>query len=147
MMTRTRFLLGLLVGAMAAALGLANLPTRTSAGWGVDERAMVPRMHAFTRALTEPPSNGDPAPDWRPLLRDAESRELLCSMCHGDSGVRMERAIGEGELALDPPPGELESKQMEALMERWMRQLNRHGRERLVKTVHCIDCHETDPRD
>ena len=68
-------------------------------------------------------------------------------MCHGDSGVRMERAIKEGTLALDGERDALDRSEMVKLMERWMRQLNRHGRMRLVKAVRCVDCHETDPRD
>ena len=145
--TRTRFLLGLLVGATAAGASLTLLPERGDGKWDDDARAMVPLMHAFTQALTHPPSNEDAAPEWRPLLSAGDSPTLSCALCHGDSGARMDAAIAGGELKLDAQPAELERDEMVRLMERWTRQLNRHARDRLGKAVHCLDCHETDPRD
>lgn len=107
---------------------------------------MAARMHAFSQALTKPPQNSDPAPGWQPLLKDARPGERMCALCHGDSGTRMEHALDDGSLVPAGPASEPSREEMIALMERWMRELNRHGRDRLAKAVHCLDCHETDPR-
>ena len=149
--SRRRFLLGILVGAACAAGVLAALHADGEASWSLEERAMAARMDAFSRALVNPPENSDPAPEWRPLLRDGDAKELVCSVCHGDSGVAMQRAINDGSLNLDIPPGEGGAhdwghSEMVELMERWTHQLNRHARERLVKAVRCVDCHASDPR-
>jgi hypothetical protein len=144
--SRSRFLLGLLAGAACAVAGLAALQGSREVPWSDEERVMAARMHAFSRALTNPPGNPDPAPEWRPLLRDADPEEVLCSVCHGDSGIAMERAIANGALRIEESPA-AEKPEMVELMERWVHQLNRHARDRLVKAVRCVDCHASDPRD
>jgi len=154
---RTRFLFGLLVGAACAAGVLAALRGDREAGWSVEDRSMAARMHAFSQALVKPPENSDPAPGWKPLLHDGSPDELLCSVCHGESGVAMQQAIADGSLKLDTPNLDVQGRtavspdwgqsEMVELMERWTRQLNRHARARLVKAVRCVDCHASDPRE
>ena len=92
------------------------------------------------------PGNDDPAPRWRPLLVDTAPAGTLCSLCHGSHGERMEVAIERGDLPLEStgkPPGR---EAMVAIMEDWVRALNRKGGALLRKAVVCIDCHERDPR-
>ena len=103
---------------------------------GARRATFAPLMAAFVKALTEPPGNSDPATTWRPLLKSGES--LSCAACHGR----------EMELAPAPPStGPVADRAfMIRLMERWVRELNRRTKDKLVKAVGCIDCHEIDPR-
>lgn len=95
-----------------------------------------PLMAAFTDALTEPPRNASPAKGWKPLLK--APAPVSCGACHRDSRVA-------------PPPSAVSAAEpdrtfMIRLMERWVRELNRRMKDRLVKAVVCTDCHEIDPR-
>ena len=140
------FIAGLLAGLALVAAGRAWLDARDRAEWGEDERAMAPRMHAFVRALREPPGNADPSAHWRPLLAESAPEGLLCSLCHGSRGERMESAIRRGHLPVQAGAAALERDAMIALMEEWVQTLNRKGGPLLRKAVVCIDCHERDPR-
>jgi len=134
-----RFAVGLLVGALLAggALYARRVALRDAA-----ERAMAARMHAFVRALGEPPANAHPATHWRPLAREP----VRCATCHAEEGERMERRIASGDLPVDRPAPALDHDAMVRLMERWVRRLNREAAPVLHKAVVCLDCHETDPR-
>ena len=140
------FVAGLLAGLALVAAGRAWLDARERAEWGEQERAMAPRMNAFVRALREPPRNADPSPHWRPLLTESAPDALLCSLCHGNRGERMERAVRRGDLPVERSAPALERDAMIALMEEWVRKLNRKAGPLLRKAVVCIDCHERDPR-
>jgi len=97
---------------------------------------IAPLMGRFVGALTTPPQNANPAKAWKPLLRAPEAPSNPCAACHGDdreappasARTRLDRAL------------------MVRLMERWVHELNRRMKDRLVKAVGCIDCHEIDPR-
>jgi len=132
-----RFVAGLAAGALLAGGGLYLW---RSAAWSDAERRMAPRMHSFVRALTEPPRNADPAPGWKPLVREPVS----CALCHGAEGARMEEDIERGILDVDAPAPPLAHDEMVALMERWVRELNRKAG--LGRAVVCLDCHRVDPR-
>lgn len=109
------------------------------------DAALPPLMIRFVKALTAPPENRNPAKGWRPLLKDAHDTSMLCSVCHGQDGAEMEKELGQLDRPL--PPGTDENRPfMITLMERWVRELNRRMKDRLVKAVGCTDCHETDPR-
>lgn len=104
-----------------------------------------PLMIRFVKALTGPPENADPAQGWKPLLKDPKTTSMLCAVCHGEVGASMERNLA----ALDgpEPPEAVENHAfMVNLMERWVRELNKRMKDRLVKAVACTDCHEIDPR-
>ncbi len=104
-----------------------------------------PLMIRFVKALKEPPQNENPAKGWKPLLKDPRTPSMLCAVCHGQTGATMEQNLGD--LDRPPPPEALSNRPfMINLMERWVRELNRRMKDRLVKAVSCTDCHEIDPR-
>jgi len=104
-----------------------------------------PLMIKFVRALKEPPANENPAPGWKPLLKDPGTSSMLCATCHGQIGASMEKNLAALE---GPPSAEAQENHqfMVNLMERWVRELNKRAKEQLVKAVVCTDCHEVDPR-
>jgi cytochrome c553 len=102
-------------------------------------------MLSFVRALTSRPANRNPAPGWQPLLKDPETKSVLCAVCHGDLGAMMEENIGR--LASRRPADYADDRVfMVDLMERWVEEMNRNGRDLLAKPLSCTDCHEADPR-
>ena len=58
----------------------------------------------------------------------------------------MASAIRRGYLPVEGGAPALERDAMIALMEEWVRTLNRKGGPLLRKAVVCIDCHQRDPR-
>jgi len=133
-----RFVCGLLAGVLLVGGGLY---ARRLLAWSEEERSVARVMHAFVRALSERPENGDPSPRWTPLT----TAPVRCATCHGDSGADMEADIASGEL--DVSAGERPTHDdMVRLMERWVRRLNRDARHSLRKAVVCLDCHASDPR-
>jgi hypothetical protein len=92
-------------------------------------------MIRFVEALGQRPRNEDPAKGWRPLLRNPAP--VPCALCHG-SGM-----VTSAPDRAGPKP---DRTSMIRLMERWVRELNRRAKDRLVKAVACVDCHEIDPR-
>ncbi|MFI5403446.1 MAG: hypothetical protein ACHQ1G_10945, partial [Planctomycetota bacterium] len=94
-----------------------------------------PLMNSFVLALTEPPRNRDPAKAWKPLLKPGET--VSCATCHGDAQLNW---AGRSKAPSEKSPF------MIRIMERWVRELNRQAKDRLVKAVVCTDCHEIDPR-
>jgi len=141
-----KFAAGLLAGLALVVGGRAWMDARGAAAWSAEERAMAPHMHAFVRALRERPDTADPAPRWKPLLADSAPAGMLCSLCHGSHGERMERAIERGDLPLAAAGERPGREAMATIMEDWVRALNRKGGALLRKAVVCIDCHERDPR-
>jgi hypothetical protein len=106
---------------------------------------LPPLMIRFVRALKEPPKNRNPASGWKPLLKDPTAPTMLCSVCHGDTGAKMEQNLNR--YAKRPPKQYAQNKAfMVNLMERWVTRLNRDAKPYLVKAVVCLDCHDTDPR-
>lgn len=104
-----------------------------------------PLMMSFVRALTSRPANGNPAPGWQPLLRDPESKAVLCALCHGELGTLMEENVDR--LAKRRPEEYAGNRVfMIDLMERWVEEMNRKGGALLAKPLACTDCHESDPR-
>ncbi len=98
-------------------------------------------MQQFVRALESPPENLNPAKGWKPLLKGTG---MSCATCHGEAGAEMERNLTTFH---GPPPAIASDRAfMIRLMERWVRELNRRAKDRLVKAVVCTDCHEIDPR-
>ncbi|MHC4134366.1 MAG: hypothetical protein ACYS0K_05220 [Planctomycetota bacterium] len=106
---------------------------------------LPPLMIRFVKALKARPTNQNPAANWKPLLKDPNTPAMLCSVCHGDSGKRMEQSVGQFDK---PPPKEYAQNKafMVNLMERWVERLNREAKPYLVKAVVCLDCHDSDPR-
>ncbi len=119
---------------------------------------LPPLMANFVAALSKPPKNSDPNPDWKPLLKKPDQKTRFCAECHGDTGAAMEIGI---EAALSESPDKSLDKSpkfpmvgrfrgdkqlMIDVMERWVKQLNRTLGKKLRKAVVCIDCHATDPR-
>jgi len=96
-------------------------------------------MASFVRALREKPSNREPAVAWKPLLRG----DVTCSTCHGELGKRFE---AEDAAVAVPEAYANDHAFMVDLMERWVRRLNRQGRDLLRHAVTCLDCHDRDPR-
>ena len=110
-------------------------------------RVFPPLMTSFTAALTQPPTNRNPAKDWKPLLKDAKAGPVNCATCHGEVGANLMRGIETGELTLEDPSDFANHKEyMVRLMEHWVERLNRVAGPLLVKAVTCTDCHDTDPR-
>jgi cytochrome c553 len=106
---------------------------------------LPPLMASFVRALREKPANANPAKSWKPLLKDTESTSMLCSVCHGEIGTRMEQGLDFSRL--QRPDAYADDKTfMVYLMEEWVAELNRKASDRLVKAVVCVDCHDADPR-
>lgn len=106
---------------------------------------MPPLMIRFVKALREPPRNDNPASGWKPLLKAPSSTSMLCADCHGAYGEAMERNLA-ALVGPEEPGGRRNRAFMIRLMERWVRELNKRARDKLVKAVVCIDCHEIDPR-
>ncbi|MHC4972885.1 MAG: hypothetical protein ACYTG3_11190 [Planctomycetota bacterium] len=106
---------------------------------------LPPLMVRFVKALKERPTNQNPAANWKPLLKDPSTPEMLCSVCHGGMGKKMEQNVAQFDK---PPPKEYAQNKefMVNLMERWMERLNREAKPHLVKAVVCLDCHDSDPR-
>jgi len=110
-------------------------------------RGIPPLMSNFVSALSEPPKNGDPNPDWKPLLEEPDPQAKLCTECHGDAlGGALERALDNPRHFPEVGRFREDRALMVDLMERWVKQLNRTLGDRLRKAVVCIDCHATDPR-
>jgi len=110
-------------------------------------RGIPPLMDNFVAALSEPPKNGDPNPDWKPLLKEPDPKAKLCAECHGEEvGGMLANALSDPRNF--PRVGRFREDRalMVDLMERWVKQLNRKLGDRLRKAVVCIDCHATDPR-
>lgn len=107
---------------------------------------LPPIMARFSAALVEKPRNANPAPGWRPLLKDRSKGVKTCSLCHGDIGKKME-AEAPRYLAKPQDEGIVDDREfMVALMERWVKRLNTMAGDKLVKKVTCVDCHAEDPR-
>jgi len=107
---------------------------------------LPPIMARFTAALTQKPRNNDPAPGWRPLLKDLSKGVKNCALCHGEIGVQMEK---QAEQFLEKPHADryVDDKAfMIKLMERWVKRLNTSAGDKLAKKVTCTDCHADDPR-
>ena len=105
-------------------------------------------MSAFMNALTEKPTNKEPASRWKPLLKDPANSPVRCRTCHRAIGEVLERNIEAGRFNLDRPEEFADNRKfMIHLMEEWVTKLNRASRDQLVKTVGCKDCHEGDPRN
>jgi hypothetical protein len=107
---------------------------------------LPPLMVRFVKALKERPTNRNPAANWKPLLKDPSTPSMLCSVCHGNPGKRMEQTVARSDT---PPLKEYAQNKafMANLMERWVERLNREAKPYLVKAVVCLDCHDSDPRD
>ena len=108
---------------------------------------LPPIMARFTAALTQKPRNKNPAPGWRPLLRDPSKGVKNCTLCH--SGEIAREMDTEAARFLEKPQSKrhLEDKAfMVTLMERWVKKLNTEAASALVKKVTCTDCHAEDPR-
>jgi len=106
-------------------------------------RTFSPLMMSFVSALRERPRNENPAKQWKPLLKDPRDSSMLCAECHGQEGAAMEKALPA--LGRSPLPKQ-DRTFMIRLMERWVHELNRRMKDRLVRAVGCTDCHEIDPR-
>ena len=110
-------------------------------------RVYPPLMVSFVNALKQPPRNKNPAPGWKPLLEDPATASMLCSACHGERGVQLERALDAGRFDLSRPAKFADNKEfMIHLMEKWVERLNRDAKPLLTKAVVCVDCHDRDPR-
>ncbi len=108
-------------------------------------RVFPPLMARFVNALRERPVNKNPAPDWKPLLKDPSDKSMMCATCHGATGERMEQNFGA--MPKDRPEDFANDKEfMVRLMENWVTRLNRQARHLVTKAVSCRDCHATDPR-
>ncbi len=99
---------------------------------------IAPLMGRFVSALTAPPRNANPAKGWKPLLKAPEAPSNLCAVCHVDG-----REAPPDSRSGAPEP---DRAFMIRLMERWVHELNRRMKDRLVRAVGCTDCHEIDPR-
>ena len=107
---------------------------------------LPPLMARFSAALTEKPRNANPAPRWRPLLKDRAPGVKVCSFCHGEVGKKMDADAAE---YLEKPHADRyvdDEAFMIALMERWVKRLNETAGGKLVKKVTCVDCHAEDLR-
>jgi len=109
-------------------------------------RVLPPLMASFVSALKKPPTNKNPARDWKPLLKDPATDSMLCSVCHGRSGAMMERNLAQLVEPGRPEKYADDKAFMVNLMERWVERLNREASHLLTKAVVCRDCHDTDPR-
>jgi len=110
-------------------------------------RVFPPLMSSFTAALTSPPTNRNPAKDWKPLLKDPKAGGVTCATCHGEVGRNLMAGIESGQIALEDPEDFASNKEyMVRLMEHWVERLNRAAGPLLTKAVGCKDCHDTDPR-
>ncbi|MHC4932857.1 MAG: hypothetical protein ACYTGV_11775 [Planctomycetota bacterium] len=102
-------------------------------------------MNSFVLALKSKPTNKDPASGWKPLLKDPAEQSMLCAVCHGDVGTKMEQSLPK--MSLTRPEKYADNKDfMVHLMEEWVEELNTKASSMLTKAVVCRDCHETDPR-
>ena len=108
-------------------------------------RVFPPLMESFVRSLRERPKNANPAPDWKPLLKDPESKAPMCVTCHGRVGEQMEANLDR--FPKERPNDYADNKEfMIRLMEDWVAKLNRHARHLTTKAIVCRDCHSVDPR-
>jgi len=112
---------------------------------GEGNQVLPPLMGAFVRALKTKPENGNPAPNWKPLLKDPSTPSMLCGACHGPIGEAMDKNFASFPQEPDPKWAK-DKKFMVHLMESWVSKLNVAMKDQLVKAVTCIDCHATDPR-
>jgi hypothetical protein len=109
--------------------------------------AKVHFMRKFVDALTEPPRNLMPKPDYAPLLKEG-AEPIRCADCHADTTLNIEAMV-----ANDPGDEAVERFRMMRrgfmipLMEKWMARLNQRHAVRLRKEISCVDCHAIDPRD
>jgi cytochrome c553 len=70
---------------------------------------------------------------------------MLCAVCHGDVGTKMEQSLPK--MSLTRPEKYADNKDfMVHLMEEWVEELNTKASSMLTKAVVCRGCHETDPR-
>ncbi|MHC4548656.1 MAG: hypothetical protein ACYTEZ_07745 [Planctomycetota bacterium] len=110
-------------------------------------RIYPPLMVSFVKALKERPTNRNPARGWTPLLKAPDAANMLCAVCHGKTGQGLELAVKDGRLDLTRPDDFADNKRFMAhLMESWVERLNLRAKPLLVKTVVCLDCHDSDPR-
>ena len=113
----------------------------------LEARAVLPPLMArFTAALSERPKNENPAPNWRPLLKDTSAGVKNCALCHGEVGKRMESEAPEYLKQAHSAKHHGDKAFMVDLMTRWVERLNREAADKLVKKVTCLDCHADDPR-
>jgi hypothetical protein len=107
---------------------------------------LPPLMVNFVSALKEKPKNGNPAANWKPLLKDPSTSSMLCATCHGAIGGRMEQNLAQLTAKGRNPKYADNKALMIDLMERWVEKLNKSAGGLLTKAVVCLDCHDTDPR-
>jgi len=108
-------------------------------------KVYAPLMTAFVNALRQEPTNKNAASNWKPLLKPAAGKSMLCANCHGRTGQVMEANLPS--YPKERPAKYADNKAfMVHLMERWMKKANREMSELLVQPLKCLDCHESDPR-
>jgi formate-dependent nitrite reductase cytochrome c552 subunit len=109
--------------------------------------AKVHFMKKFVRALTEPPENMFPTPEYRPLIKEGAS-PLVCASCHDPNKLNMEgmKKNDPGHEAVEPFRRQRRGF-MIPLMQKWVDRLNKRNASHLRKAVVCTDCHLFDPRD
>ena len=103
-------------------------------------------MHTWVEALYGLPANKNPNPDWRSPLVDPVNGRVWCTDCHVSGSVDFSQIPKQRVPLVDQLENDHEF--MADLMRKWVERLNSEeygARQKLVGTVSCLTCHETNP--
>ena len=111
-----------------------------------DPLITVHLMHKFMGALSEKPLNAEPAPEWQPLLADANN-PITCADCHPKNGKMMAEKFNGKDRPAGTDTWEKNTPFMKGLMAKWMKRANETPavRAKLKADLKCTSCHAKVP--